>query len=118
MRQRRWMEFLKDYDFELSYHPGKANVVTDALSRKTLHMSTMMMREMKLIEDFRDMSLGVEIRPKSLYLGTLEVTNEFLELVRKAQKNDEALQNSMERDNQKIEGDFYRDATGLIRFRK
>ncbi|MCI94472.1 hypothetical protein A2U01_0115770, partial [Trifolium medium] len=27
MRQRRWLEFLKDYDFELSYHPGKANVV-------------------------------------------------------------------------------------------
>jgi hypothetical protein len=32
MRQRRWMEFLKDYDFELNYHPGKANVVADALS--------------------------------------------------------------------------------------
>ena len=31
MRQRRWMEFLKDYDFDLSYHPGKANVVADAL---------------------------------------------------------------------------------------
>ena len=32
MRQRRWMEFLKDYDFELKYHPGKANVVANALS--------------------------------------------------------------------------------------
>ena len=32
MRQRRWMEFLKDYDFRLNYHPGKANVVADALS--------------------------------------------------------------------------------------
>jgi len=31
MRQRRWLEFLKDYDFHLSYHPGKANVVADAL---------------------------------------------------------------------------------------
>ncbi|WVZ05584.1 hypothetical protein V8G54_018930 [Vigna mungo] len=30
MRQRRWMEFLKDYEFELLYHPGKANVVADA----------------------------------------------------------------------------------------
>ncbi|GAU48377.1 hypothetical protein TSUD_405390 [Trifolium subterraneum] len=40
MRQRRWLEFLKDYDFELSYHPGKANVVADALSRKSLHMIT------------------------------------------------------------------------------
>jgi len=35
MRQRRWMEFLKDYDFELHYHPGKANVVVDALSKKS-----------------------------------------------------------------------------------
>ena len=35
MRQRRWMEFLEDYDFTLHYHPGKANVVTDALSRKS-----------------------------------------------------------------------------------
>ena len=35
MRQRRWMEFLEDYDFTLHYHPGKANVVADALSQKS-----------------------------------------------------------------------------------
>ena len=34
MRQRRWLELLKDYDLTISYHPGKANVVADALSRK------------------------------------------------------------------------------------
>ena len=32
MRQRRWMELIEDYDFTLEYRPGKANVVTDALS--------------------------------------------------------------------------------------
>ena len=35
MRQRKWMEFLEDYDFTLHYHSGKANVVADALSRKS-----------------------------------------------------------------------------------
>ena len=35
MRQRMWIEFLEDYDFTLHYHPGKANVVADALSRKS-----------------------------------------------------------------------------------
>ncbi|XP_058783678.1 uncharacterized protein LOC131658399 [Vicia villosa] len=48
MRQRRWPEFLKDYDFELSYHLGKANVMADTLSRKSLHMSTLMGQKLDL----------------------------------------------------------------------
>ena len=35
MRQQRWLELVKDYDCEILYHPGKANEVTDALSRKS-----------------------------------------------------------------------------------
>jgi hypothetical protein len=34
MRYRRWLELIEDYELEVHYHPGKANVVTDALSRK------------------------------------------------------------------------------------
>jgi hypothetical protein len=34
MRQRRWLELIKDYELEVHYHPGKANVVVDALSHK------------------------------------------------------------------------------------
>ena len=40
MRQRRWLELIKYYDLEVHYHPGKANVVADALSRKSqCHLS-------------------------------------------------------------------------------
>ena len=35
MRQRRWLELVKDYDLEIHYHPGMANVVADALSRRS-----------------------------------------------------------------------------------
>jgi hypothetical protein len=35
MRQRRWLELIKDYELKIHYHPGKANVVADPLSRKS-----------------------------------------------------------------------------------
>ena len=63
MRQRRWLEFLKDYDFGLNYHPGKANVVADALVRKSLHMFMLMVRKLDSIEQFRDLSLVCENTP-------------------------------------------------------
>ena len=47
MRQRRWLELLKDYDCEILYHSGKANVVADALSRKDDH-SSIVMKAMKM----------------------------------------------------------------------
>jgi hypothetical protein len=41
LRQRRWLELIKDYDLEIHYHPGKANVVANALTRKSYVNATM-----------------------------------------------------------------------------
>ena len=41
LRQRRWLELLKDYDITILYHPGKANMVADALSRKSVSIGSL-----------------------------------------------------------------------------
>ena len=79
MRQRRWMEYLKDYDFELLYHPGKANVEADALSRKRVHMSSLMVKELELIEKLRDMNLVLQLDCDHIWCSMLTATNTFLE---------------------------------------
>ncbi|GJR13918.1 putative reverse transcriptase domain-containing protein [Tanacetum coccineum] len=50
MRQRRWLELLSDYDCEIRYHPGKANVFADALSRKLKHRNQRTSRT-KMLEE-------------------------------------------------------------------
>ena len=88
MRQMRWLEFLKDYDFGLSYHPGKASLVVDTLSRKSLHMSILIVREFKLIEQFRDLSLLCERTPNSVNSGMLKLTSGILEEIREGRNSD------------------------------
>ena len=54
LRQRRWVEDMKDYDFELAYHLGKANVVVDALSRRSYVASLFALQEWRLMADMAD----------------------------------------------------------------
>jgi hypothetical protein len=59
MRQRRWLELIKDYELEIHYHPGKANVVADALRRKSQVNNMMVAHWMpyELAKEFDRLSL-------------------------------------------------------------
>ncbi|CAA0819578.1 Uncharacterized mitochondrial protein AtMg00860, partial [Striga hermonthica] len=60
MRQRRWLELVKDYDFSIQYHPRKANIVADALSRKVRgDLTYVITQQSPLIQEFARMQLQV-----------------------------------------------------------
>ncbi|KAL4023299.1 hypothetical protein IC575_017051 [Cucumis melo] len=61
MRQRRWLELVKDYDYEILYHPGKANVVADALSRKVAHSAALITKQTPLLRDFERAEIAVSV---------------------------------------------------------
>ena len=54
MRQRRWLELMADYDIDLQYHPGKVNVVPDALSRRpAANMVMLLTQQEELLKEMR-----------------------------------------------------------------
>jgi len=116
MRQRRWMEFLKDYDFELLYHPGKANVVADALSRKTMHTAHLMIKEVKLLEKFRDMRIQVELGFESIRCSTLTISSDFLDSIRERQLLDTGLNRVREQLGSNEARDFALGDDGILQF--
>ena len=60
MRQRRWLELIKYYDLEVHYHPGKANVVADALTRKAFcHCLTVGLPNTVLCQEMERLNLGI-----------------------------------------------------------
>jgi ribonuclease HI len=59
MRQQRWLELIKDYELEIHYHPSKANMVADALSRKSqVNMMAAHPMSYELAKEFDILSLG------------------------------------------------------------
>lgn len=89
IRQRRWLELVKDYDCTILYHPGKANVVADALSRKTTGKLTALPTQEQLIKEFESLRLEV-VAPsvQEAIVAALMVQPTLRERIREAQKND------------------------------
>ena len=114
LRQRRWLELIKDYDMKLHYHPGKANVVADALSRKS-YVNTLTAGGLpqELIDDLRDLRL--EIVPRG-FVAAMEIQSTLLGKIREAQKLDKGIAEIKGRMNQgKAEG-FREDEHGTLWF--
>ncbi|KAA3469980.1 DNA/RNA polymerases superfamily protein [Gossypium australe] len=65
LRQRRWLELLKDYELVIDYHPGKANVVADTLSRKPLFFLRVMNTQLSFCDDG---SILAELKAKPVFL--------------------------------------------------
>jgi hypothetical protein len=86
MRQRRWLELIKDYDCEINYHPRKANVVADAFSRKsTAELATLGISQPQLIKELIGMGLEVVGKVMPVHLANLMVQSELLARIKAAQ---------------------------------
>ena len=83
LRQRRWLELFKDYDCIIDYHPGKANIVADALSRKTIVAMSLQYSDWRLGDD-------------GAMLAQLEAQPVLKQMIIDAQKNDEELQKKLQ----------------------
>ena len=85
MRQRRWMEFLEDYDFTLHYHLSKANVVADALSQKSRGvLASVASREWKMFEILGQFELQYNDQSQGI-LRSLVATPSLLSMVMESQ---------------------------------
>ncbi|KAG8475376.1 hypothetical protein CXB51_031882 [Gossypium anomalum] len=101
---RRWLELLKDYELVIDYHPGKANVVADALSRKLLFALRVMNTQLKVSDD-------------GSILAELRVKPKFLQEISEAQKDDQDLQAKRKQCEVDTESDFRIGSDGCLMFK-
>ena len=88
MRQRKWMEFLEDYNFTLHYHTGKANMVVDALSRKSQGaLASIASQEWRMLETVGQFGLQYREQAQGT-LGSLVATPSLLSRVIESQGQD------------------------------
>ncbi|XP_028101113.1 uncharacterized protein LOC114300439 [Camellia sinensis] len=90
MRQRHWMEYLEDHQFTLSYHPGKANVVADALSCKNRGIvSSLALGEWNMVGTLNEFGVQMEVQDEKAYLGALIAMSKILSEILESQKYDQ-----------------------------
>jgi hypothetical protein len=95
MRQRRWLELIKDYDLEIHYHLGKANVVADALSRKaSYHCLTVRTPDTTLCQEMKKLNLGM-IQHRTL--TQLKLESVLLQRIIDAQRTDKGMKHIHEK---------------------
>jgi len=89
LRQQRWLELSKDYDLQIQYYPGKANVVADVLSRKAQHsLNTVVITQLSLLRELED--LGIQLvshGQASVQLSALALQPSIVEEIRMNQES-------------------------------
>jgi hypothetical protein len=114
MRQRRWLELIKDYELEIHYQPGKANVVADALSRKaSCHCLTMRTSDITLCQEMEKLNLGMIQHGTSNHLKLESV---ILQRIIDAQKDDEGMKHIREKISAGKAKCFKEDDQGVVWF--
>jgi hypothetical protein len=115
MRQRRWLELIKDYELEIHYHPGKANVVVDALSRKSqVNMLAAHPMPFELAKEFDRLSLGFLNNTQRV---TIELEPTLEQDIRKGQKDDEKINKIWQLIFDGKVPDFREDDEGVVWFK-
>ena len=118
MRQRRWMQLLEDYDFTLHYHPGKENVVADALSRKSRGaLASIASREWQMLETVGQFGLQYSEQAQGT-LGSLVATPSLLSRVIEFQGQDAEIVSIRDRVHSGTGGEGWTvHADGSLRYR-